>query len=229
MMKKLKPSSPPADVAYPSTKKPVHPAKLATRIAVERLREAGIEPSQSQRGYPALFGMAKNDPELLNTVLTVITRSTDNQKKLWKYVLSTFYAAPSAKEARQSFSYYFKTVPIAAKNMKPHVPPWQALSEIRKVLTEFNNVRPDAETDLGLIYEAAILHSSVVPSVRKYSSRQDRRVITAENVDDILFIAEHFEAVQKIVPELKKRKVRDRGMIAILLDNKAQALIDGAL
>lgn len=227
-MKKSAPVAPPAGVTYPSTKKPAHPAKLATRVAVQRLRDAGIEPSQSQRGYPALFGLAKNDPELLEIVLRTVSKSTDKQKNLWKYVLSTFYVAPSAKEARQSFSYYFKTVPIAAKSIKHHVPPWQALSDIRKVLTEFNHVCPDAKTDLGSIYEAAVLHSSIVPSVR-YSSRQDRRIVTAENVDDILFIAEHFEAVQKIVPELKKRKVRDRGMIAVLLDNKAQALIDGAL
>lgn len=223
-------SDPLAGVEYRSTKKPVNPAKLATRLAVQRLRAVGIEPSQSQRGYPALYGMAKNDPELLDTVLRAIVKSTDNQKKLWKHVLSTFYVAPSAEEAQSSFSYYFKTVPIAAKTFKVHMPPWQALSEVNRVLREFNEVRPDKETDLGSLYEAAILHSSIVPVNRGYTnSRESRRTVSAGNVDDILFIAEHFEAVQRIVPELKKRKIRDRGMIAVLLDNKAQALLEGNL
>jgi hypothetical protein len=218
----------PAGVLHPSAKKPPHPVKAAVRVSVKRLANAGVSLRQTQVGYPALFGMAKNDPKLLETILQAAEKSTANEKKLWREVLSsTFFSVPSAEYARYTFNRYLQIIPVTARGMKPHSVAWEALAKTRKVFSQINEARPEAQDNLGLLHDAAFLYAEVSPPV--HYRKRETKLVTKDNIEDIVFIAEHYDEVKRILPELKKRGVIDRGTVAALLEIEAAALLDGAL
>lgn len=220
--------TPPKNVPYPSTKKPPHPVKAAVRVAYLRLEKAGVKLRQQRGGYPALFGMAKNAPELLETIIRTVKKSKANEKHLWRDVLSSmFFTPPSAADAEYVFGRHFHIIPIAAKKMNRHSYLRDALRETTNVFNQIRDARPDATENLTLLYEAALLNQSINPPIH-YMNRV-MKIVTKDNIEDIVFIAEHLDEVERIIPELKKREVRDRHMMAALLDVEATALLDGAL
>lgn len=235
-MASQKTTDPAATVAYPRAKRPANPVKILTKETVLKLQAADIPISQLQQGYPSIYSLAKHSPKLLQRVVSTVRRSSGYKKGLWRYILSYRAVASDSESAERMFRDYFLMVTMAAEKYKDRGP-MSALNETGDAVREIRALRPDIGNEkLLAIFRASYVHASIgkprSTSVRTYlSSKYDRKSkrFTAENIDDIEYIAEHYEAVQRILPELKKRRVNDRDMISTILESDTPALIDGIL
>lgn len=225
----------PADVAYPSSRKPDHPVKVATRKAVKRLIDAGVMVRQSREGYPGVFSMVKHAPELMDETIRIARKSGKRGKAVWAELLSGHFAVPDAESAEKTHSFNLQIASLAVEKMSPKLYPANipsgarsAISTVRGTIRDINYLRPDV-TDFTSMARAYEIYADIqkLKTGPMYNRKHPR--VSRENIDEIAFIAENLEDVRSILPELKKRKTTDSGIITEMLNSGTTPLLDGIL
>jgi hypothetical protein len=229
------PGTTPTDVAYPSTKKPDHPVKIATRKAVKSLSDAGVIVRQGPKGYPGIFGMVKHSPELVEETIRVARKSGKIGKAVWSELLTGYFAAPDAEYAAKIHALNLQVASLAAEKIPTKTYPANlpsvarsAISTVNGTIRDIRYLRPDI-TDFASMARAYEIYADIqkLKTGPMYNRKHPR--VNRENIDEIAFIAENLEGVRSILPELKKRKSTDSGIIAEMLDSGTKPLLDGIL
>lgn len=229
------PGTTPADVAYPSKKKPDHPVKIATRKAVKRLSDAGVIIRQGPKGYPEVFGTVKHSPETMEEIIRVAKKSGKIGKAVWGELLTGYFAAPDAEYVAKIHALNLQVASLAAEKIPKKTYPANlpsvarsAISTVNGTIRDIRYLRPDT-TDFVSMARAYEIYADIqkLKTGPMYNRKHPR--VSRENIDDIAFIAENLEGVKLILPELKKRKDTDRGIIAEMLNSGTTPLLDGIL
>lgn len=205
------------------------PKKLA-REAMARLMDNDIDIMRSGYQNSVLYYLASISPDLLESVVSSAAAATKDEAKVWLYYLGEL---PGASKRSPQWDVLWHKY----QNLAPRIPTATYLEETSpharyrnqtvNLLALVDQAYPEKHDDTAFMRAASIvLHLNGENEPFKMLSKTGKY---SSYLNDIEYIAEHIDEVEKVIPILRKRKSSSMGVVAALLESGATSLADGML